>query len=368
MDDADDLVSPPQRRAHRGANTVKANAVAGGEAGIDLRVGCQNSHAVLRDAIGNRLADRDLAFLITTVTVLDDARLQVSIVVVQHQEATVHRDMLEDRIHHATFHLLGLGGDESLGELGEASQDAIGLFDVRRFEIGYGPGRRGGESCSTFRLGRLHTQVLLKLADAANNGAHFFQKRFLLVQDDLRIEGSPKLENELAERHLVAIVQNGFEHRHTVYVSSVLALEIDQSTLLTVDDHLGVMARDTEILDHDVAVRRTAQNHASQNDGNRSLATFFLVCQLEHQEWTAPAPAPPCRLGTTPFIIPTFAGPLLLRPPRQAGLDSTAEPRDVPMVAGHDEHSDQRAGDRFHRRLSPHQRQRGDRYGRRHRC
>ena len=69
MDDADDLVSPPQRCAHRGANTVKTNAVAGGEAGIDLRVRCQNSHAVLRDAIGNRFADRDLAFLITTVTV-----------------------------------------------------------------------------------------------------------------------------------------------------------------------------------------------------------------------------------------------------------------------------------------------------------
>ena len=98
---------------------MEADAVAGGESRIDLSVRRQNRDAILNDAVGNRLADRDL--LIVTVTMMDHARLQVALVVVQHEETTIRGYVLEHGVHHAGRHFLGLSRNQSFRELGQAA-------------------------------------------------------------------------------------------------------------------------------------------------------------------------------------------------------------------------------------------------------
>src|SRR3990170_3230306 len=134
MDDADDLVSLPERRTHGGAYAVETNAVTGCEARIYLCVRGEDGNAVPGHSIGDRLTDSNLAFL-SPVTILDHPGLQVAFLVEQHEKPAVCRDVLEYRVHDSALHLFGLGGNECLGQLGEAPQDVIAPFDVRRLEV-----------------------------------------------------------------------------------------------------------------------------------------------------------------------------------------------------------------------------------------
>ena len=116
-------------------------------------------------------------------------------------------------------------------------------------------------------------------------------------------------------------------------MSAVLALEVDQPALVSIDDHLGVVPRDTEILDDDIAVGGTAEDHAPQIDGDRALATFLLVCQLEHQEWICARSGAPRPVGNNTLYYTNFRGPASTSPTSATATTLSGGARPPPQTS-----------------------------------
>ncbi len=191
-------------------------------------------------------------------------------------------DVLEHGVHHAAGHLLRLGGDEGLGQLGEAPQDAVGLGQLG----GLGRRRRRGTRdrgralCSR----QQDAKGPLKVTDGLDDRAgRIVRHRLPGVEDDPVLERAPDMEYLLPEPDLVATLENGLGHSDAVQVRAALAAEVDQPAPVPLDHHLGLAGGDPPSGEDDATGRGVPEQQHPGGERDHSFAASLLVCQLEHR-------------------------------------------------------------------------------------
>ena len=132
VDHADDRVAAPEGRAHRGADLLHADGLAGLEALVGLRVRGEHRHLLLHDHVHDRPRVRSAAVAGRTLARREprDRELQRS-PFLEEQEAAVGRQELEDQVHDLVEH--GgevVGGDERLGHLDQDLEDLVLVREV----------------------------------------------------------------------------------------------------------------------------------------------------------------------------------------------------------------------------------------------
>ena len=200
----------------------------------------------------------------------------------EHEEAAVGGDVVEDDVHDLLEDLLHRPHrDQGLRDLGQDLQDAVALLDLLDVRGLLDVGGRGGHGR------RVVLQELGELADAADDRPCLFREGLGLVEDDLALDRLAEDELELAEQDLVAVLEGGLHHLHAVDLGAVLALEVGDADPVLVHEDAGVLAGDPEVLEDDLALGRAPDQHLTAREGVCLRGVSVLVEQAIHSCWRA---------------------------------------------------------------------------------
>jgi hypothetical protein len=239
---------------------MEPNRVSGPEPRVDHGVGGEDRDAVLHDAVGDRLRDRDLPGVDAgaRVPVLDHHGNELVVgLLLEHEEATVRRHVLEHDVHDLLEHFFDrTNRDEGLRHLGEHLEDPVGLLDLGDVGGGLLPVGRGHAPRDVG--GREQAR---QLSHAADDRPRFLGERLVFVEDDLAFEGLAERELELAEQDPVAVLERGLDDGNPVHLGPVLRFEVGDADAVLVDRDPGVGPGDAEVLQHDLAVGRPSDHH-----------------------------------------------------------------------------------------------------------
>ena len=291
LHDADDVVARPQRRAHRRADVVDADRLAGGEALVGLRVVGEQRHALLDHRLQHGARHRHLGgpdlHLVADARQLADQL--AGAVVAQQDEAAVDGERLEADGDHRLEHLVGrVGADQQPRQPRHDAEDGVAVGLVERLALVLAAAL-GGEDLLEPVVGR-------EVGKAADDGGRRDAGRRMgaagrhhagLVERRRRsrLVGELALDEELEDADLEAV--SGAQRRlldgDAVDLHAVGALEVVDEPAARLAAQRGVAARHREVGQHDVVVAAATEADLVALQGEEALPAVDDAAEPEHR-------------------------------------------------------------------------------------